>query len=188
MNDEIKSTKKKVVNFDQLYAGRFLKAGELLGKKPTLTIDEVYLEKLKGEDGSEKNKAILSFKETEKALVACKTNGLCIKAMFGKLINDWEGKRITLFEDSWNGEPCDRASGGRPTSRRILRLRCRSRAADRSRRRCTRLSRPRRLRDGPLIHRPLHAPRRQTARRCTATLEGARCTLHPGQAWASHDL
>jgi hypothetical protein len=112
MNEETQpSVKKKVVNFDQLYAGRFLKAGELLGRKVTLTIDEVYLEKLKGDDGAEKNKAIITFKETDKALVACKTNGLCIKEMFGKMIADWEGKRITIFEDSWNGEPCIRLWG-----------------------------------------------------------------------------
>jgi hypothetical protein len=101
----------KPSTFDQLYAGRFLKAGELLGKKPTLTISDVDLEDLIGDDGKKKSKAIISFKETEKKLVACKTNGLSIKAMFGKSLADWVGKRITLFEDTWNGEPCTRIWG-----------------------------------------------------------------------------
>ncbi len=108
---EEQTVKKRVENFDQLYAGRFLKAGELLGKKPTLTIDEVYLEKLRGEDGSDKFKAIITFKGKDKALVACKTNGLCLKAMFGKMIADWEGKRVTIMEDTWNSEPCIRIWG-----------------------------------------------------------------------------
>jgi hypothetical protein len=109
-NGEPRKLKKPSV-FDQLYAGRFLKAGELLGKKVTLTIRDVDLEELQSDDGAKKAKAIISFDETEKKLVACKTNGLCIKAMFGKVLADWVGKRITLFEDSWNGEPCIRLWG-----------------------------------------------------------------------------
>lgn len=108
--DQPRKLKKPSV-FDELYAGRFLKAGELLGKKPTLTILDVDLEELQGDDGTKKAKAILSFKGTEKKLVACKTNGLCIKEMFGKELAGWLGKRITIFEDQWNGEPCIRIWG-----------------------------------------------------------------------------
>jgi hypothetical protein len=108
--EETKKYKKPTV-FDQLYPGRFIKAGELLGKKVTLTIESVDLEGLLGEDGKTKAKAILSFKETEKGLVACKTNGLCLKHMFGPKLSEWVGKRITIFEDTWNGEPCTRIWG-----------------------------------------------------------------------------
>jgi hypothetical protein len=101
----------KPVDFDQLYPGRFIKAGELLGKKVTLTITDVELEGLLGDDGKEKAKAIISFKESEKKLVACKTNGICIKEMFGKSIAEWIGKRITIFPDVWNGEPAIRVWG-----------------------------------------------------------------------------
>lgn len=101
----------KPVDFDQLYPGRFIKAGELLGKKVTLTISDVELEGLLGEDGKEKAKAIISFRESEKKLVTCKTNGICIKEMFGKKIDDWIGKRITIFPDVWNGEPAIRIWG-----------------------------------------------------------------------------
>jgi hypothetical protein len=102
---------KKPVDFDQLYPGRFLKAGELLGKKVTLTIADYDLEELQGDDGTKKAKAIISFKETEKKLVACKTNGVCLKAMFGKTLPEWPGKRVTIFPDLWNGEPCIRIWG-----------------------------------------------------------------------------
>jgi len=101
----------KPVDFDQLYPGRFIKAGELLGKKVTLTISDVELEGLMGEDGKEKAKAIVSFKESEKKLVTCKTNGICLKEMFGKSLADWIGRRVTIFPDVWNGEPAVRIWG-----------------------------------------------------------------------------
>lgn len=110
MNDERKP-RPKPVDFDQLYPGRFIKAGELLGKKVTLTISDVDLEDLMGEDGKEKVKAIVSFRETEKKLVTCKTNGICLREMFGKVLADWPGKKVTLFPDTWNGEPCIRIWG-----------------------------------------------------------------------------
>ena len=104
-------THPKPVDFDQLYPGRFIKAGELLGKKVTLTIADVELEDLQGDDGKTKAKAIIHFRESPKALVACKTNGICIKEMFGKAIAEWVGKKITIFPDTWNGEPCIRIWG-----------------------------------------------------------------------------
>lgn len=100
----------KPVNFDQLYPGRFIKAGELLGKKVPVTITAVDLEELVGDAGKQV-KAVLSFAETQKRLVLCKTNGICVREMFGKQIADWIGKRIVLFEDVWNGEPCTRIWG-----------------------------------------------------------------------------
>jgi hypothetical protein len=111
MNDETPRKLKKPSVFDELYAGRFIKAGELLGKKVTLTIADVDLEELQDDSGGKKSKAIISFRETEKKLVTCKTNGLCLKAMFGKQLSAWIGKRVTLFEDVWNGEACTRIWG-----------------------------------------------------------------------------
>src|SRR5882724_2175121 len=110
MNEEVKKHPRPTV-YDQLYPGRFIKAGELLGKKVTLTMTDIELEDLQGDDGVKKVKCIVSFKETDKKLVACKTNGFCIKEMFGPQLTAWVGKRVTLFEDVWNGEPCTRIWG-----------------------------------------------------------------------------
>ena len=110
MNEQAKKHAKPTV-YDQLYPGRFIKAAELLGKKVTLTMTDVELEDLQGDDGKQQTKCIISFKETPKKLVACKTNGLCIKEMFGKELANWMGKRVTLFEDVWNGEPATRVWG-----------------------------------------------------------------------------
>lgn len=101
---------KKPVDFDELYPGRFIKAGELQGKKVTLTIQSVDLDELEGDSGK-KIKGIISFAETGKALVLNKTNGLCLRAMFGRKIAEWEGKRVTVYPSVWNGEDCIRIWG-----------------------------------------------------------------------------
>lgn len=97
--------------YDHLFPGRFLKAGLLLGKKVTLSIKDVDTEQLEGEDGKKQVKAILSFKETPMQHVMPKTNALCLKAMFGQNLADWVDKRITIFESTWNNEPCIRVWG-----------------------------------------------------------------------------
>lgn len=101
---------KKPVDFDELYPGRFIKAGELLGKQVTLTIASVDLDELEGEKGK-KVKGIITFEKTPKQLVLNRTNGTCLREMFGRQIPGWVGKRITLFPSEWNGEPCIRIFG-----------------------------------------------------------------------------
>jgi hypothetical protein len=84
------------LDFDQLFPNRFLKAGEFAGKDVTLTIASVKVEVLVGDKGEE-SKGIVGFKETTKQLVLNKTNGLCIKGMFGRDTGNWLGKRVTLY-------------------------------------------------------------------------------------------
>lgn len=83
-------------HFDDLYPGRFLKAGNLGDKPVTLRIAKVDQEVLEGEKGPEK-KVTLSFANTERQLVLCKLNAHCLKAMFGAKVADWIGKRVTFF-------------------------------------------------------------------------------------------
>lgn len=109
---------KKPKTYDDLYPGRFLKAGNFDGRKVVLTIKDADLEELEGEDGK-RAKAIVSFVETSRALVACKTNGICIRDMFGPRLADWIGKRVILFPSEWNGEPCIRVWGSPDLEREI---------------------------------------------------------------------
>lgn len=97
------------MNFDQLYPGRFLKAGHFEQPR-TLRIKDVEHEELHGETGP-KIKVVVSFHGEPLSLVACKTNGLCLKAMFGPHVPNWLDKRVTLFASEWNGEPCIRVWG-----------------------------------------------------------------------------
>jgi len=101
---------KKPVDWDELYPGRFLKAGELQGRLVTLTITDVDTEELESDSGK-KVKGVLSFEETPKQIPLNKTNGICIREMFGRKIPGWIGKRITIFAGEWNGEPCIRIWG-----------------------------------------------------------------------------
>lgn len=88
----------KPQNFDQLFPGRFLKHGLLRGDT-TVTISAVDREVLEGERGDEET-TILSFAESPKMLVVCKTNGLCLRGMFGTRVQEWVGKRVTLYADT----------------------------------------------------------------------------------------
>ena len=87
---------KRVVDFDELYPGRFIKAGSLKGQKVTLQIADVHVEYLEG-DAGKKWKGVVTFHKTEMQLVLNKTNGTCLKEMFGREVPKWIGRWVTLF-------------------------------------------------------------------------------------------
>lgn len=89
----------KDYDYDELFPGRFLKSGEFKGKPYTLTITNVELEEMEDRKGT-KMKAILSFKETKKQIVMNRTNGECIKGMFGRKVSVWVGKKVTFYPDT----------------------------------------------------------------------------------------
>ncbi len=93
-------TTEKPVDYDELFLNRFLKAGLFKGKKVTLTITAVDTEPLPQDNGRDRIRGILSFKETERQLVLNSTNGQCIKAMFGRKVQDWVGKKVTLCAET----------------------------------------------------------------------------------------
>jgi hypothetical protein len=98
------------VDWDELYPGRFIKAADLKGGKVTLRIAKVHVEELVGDKGPQM-KGIIAFEKTEKALALNKTNGICLKEMFGKKVQEWVGRRVTLFPSQWDGEDCIRVWG-----------------------------------------------------------------------------
>lgn len=102
-------TNEKPQNYDELYPGRFLKAGTLKDGKETFTIEDTDVEEL-GIGAQKKIKAILFF-EGGKAHVACKTNGICLREMFGRQLSGWVGKRVTLFASEFNHQPAIRVWG-----------------------------------------------------------------------------
>lgn len=89
---------RKPADFDDLYPGRFLKAGQLGDRKPTVTIASVDVESLPDEKtGGERVRGVISFKEMPYQIVLNKTNGECLRALFGRELKGWVGKRVTLF-------------------------------------------------------------------------------------------
>lgn len=101
---------KHVTDFDQLYPGRFLKAGELGDTKPTLTIEDVFIEELEGDKGK-KWKGVIKFSDSDKEWALNKTNGICLREMFGRNLPEWRGHRVTLFAGTHDGEPALRVWG-----------------------------------------------------------------------------
>lgn len=87
------------LTYDQLFPGRFIKAGEMDGKPATLTIKDVYLDQLEGEDGREKPQAVVAFEEVNREWALNKTNAQCLVAMWGPDSGDWVGKRVTLYPE-----------------------------------------------------------------------------------------
>jgi hypothetical protein len=98
------------VDWDELYPGRFIKAVDLKGKKVTLKIAGVKLEELIGDKGPQ-IKGLISFEGKDKQLALNKTNGICLKEMFGKKLAEWTGKRVTLFPTTYNDDDCIRIWG-----------------------------------------------------------------------------
>lgn len=89
----------RVYDFDELYPGRFLKGGDFARTPRTLTIARVQLEELEGEKGKRK-RGIVRFQEESRELVLNKTNGLLLRAMFGRSTEAWVGRRVTFAFDA----------------------------------------------------------------------------------------
>ena len=83
--------------YSELYPGRFLKADMLKGKHVTLTIKNIDIEELVGEKNKAEPKVVVSFAERPLEYVCPKTNGFCMKRMFGNDPHQWIGKRITIY-------------------------------------------------------------------------------------------
>jgi hypothetical protein len=79
-----------------LFKGDYVSAVELGDKTPTLTIADVRIVKLEGEDGRIKDKGVVYFRETERGWVLNRTNATCLASMFGDNTDDWKGKHVTL--------------------------------------------------------------------------------------------
>lgn len=102
---------KQVTDFDEMFPGRFLKAGQFKGKRVTLKIANVYAEKLPDQDSKKRFRGIIAFEKTDQELVLNRTNGECIKAMFGREVASWIGKRVTLFPAPYDGDIAIRVFG-----------------------------------------------------------------------------
>lgn len=85
------------LDYDLLFPGQFIKAGEFNGRDVTLTIARIELMLLPQDKGGEKTRGVIYFQAAKKGLVLNRTNGECMKAMWGRNVADWVGKRVTLY-------------------------------------------------------------------------------------------
>lgn len=98
--------------WDELFPGRFLKSSHFNGKELEIRIVRIYNTTIDGELAQ-----VAVFEKvpgiTQVEWGLNKTNGLCMKALFGETIRDWFGKRVVLYEGRVEhgrekGKPCIR--------------------------------------------------------------------------------
>lgn len=95
------------MNIDEAFPSKYLKASDLQGAEPVVTIDCVKMEEV-GRD--KQHKAVLYFNGKEKGLVLNKTNANKITELLGSgITEEWAGQRIRLFatETQFGGDMVD---------------------------------------------------------------------------------
>ncbi len=85
------------MHVDLMFPSRYLKAADLQEKPMSLTISQVFRDRVRMTNGSITQKYILRFKETEKELILNKTNAKSIAKLLRepKAVN-WAGSTIVL--------------------------------------------------------------------------------------------
>jgi hypothetical protein len=86
-------------DLDLCYGSKFLSATELGDKKIRSRILKVKKEPLRGQDGKEKNKFILSFSNLDKSLVANATNIKTLVDALGKAPSGWLNADVGIFTE-----------------------------------------------------------------------------------------
>ena len=80
------------------FKGNYIDALCVTGKDATLTIASVTPpNEEKASDGKVIDRPIIRFEETDKGLIINKTNAKTIGLAHGNEMDDWTGKKITLF-------------------------------------------------------------------------------------------
>lgn len=78
-----------------------------------LTVASVELHELEGSKGLE-TKGVLTFEGERQHMTLNKTNGICLREMFGRVPYKWVGHRFAIYASAtggFDGEPCIRIWG-----------------------------------------------------------------------------
>lgn len=84
-------------DYRALYDREYVGAWELQGKDVVVKISKVIGGELTAIGGRKSKKPVISFDGKEKKMICNKTNAKVIAALYGNHVEDWVGKRITLF-------------------------------------------------------------------------------------------
>ena len=86
------------MNWEAMFQSDYIRAVDFGTRIFNGEIAEVRLCKLEDEKtGKEKDKGVVFFKGQPKGWVLCKTNAICLAAMFGPDTEAWVGKHVTLY-------------------------------------------------------------------------------------------
>jgi arabinogalactan endo-1,4-beta-galactosidase len=81
------------MNINEAFPSKYLKASDLGGSEPTVTISHVTVEEV----GETDRKPVIYFAGKEKGIVLNKTNATNIGDAYGPDTDEWTGKKVTLF-------------------------------------------------------------------------------------------
>lgn len=107
-----------------MFKSAYLTGVEFQGRELCVTMRDVITADLEGEDGKMKAKAIVLFSDMDdRGWVLCKTNAMCVAAMFGDDTDGWIGKRVTLYAELVQVGPTKKPGirvRGSPDIKRVL--------------------------------------------------------------------
>jgi len=90
-----------MTDYRSLYDKEFIGAWDLKDDKDAIvTITKVVGGSLTGQGGRKSKKPIVYMRGTEKGFAVNATNGKTIATMYGKHIEQWVGKKITLYKST----------------------------------------------------------------------------------------
>ena len=87
-------------DYRSLYGKEWLGSWDLKDDDVTVTIVACTGGELTSVGGRKSKKPVLAIKGTDKKLALNATNGKTIAALYGKHVEGWAGKRITLYKSS----------------------------------------------------------------------------------------
>ncbi len=98
-----------MTDYRTMFDSEHLYAFHLQGREVTLQIDRVKAGELVGERGKKSKKPLVYFKGKEKPLALNKTNAKVIAGLYGKSVEAWAGKLVTIFPTTtqFGNETCD---------------------------------------------------------------------------------
>lgn len=90
------------MHWQGFFKGTYITGAEFGDRTLVATISRVESVDLEGEDGRVKPRAVVWFSDLDRGWVLCKTNAICVAAMFGDDVDGWVGKRVHLFSTEVN--------------------------------------------------------------------------------------
>jgi hypothetical protein len=81
------------MNINDAFPSKWLKASDLQGRQPTMTIADVRFEEI----GDGEKKPVVYFDGTDKGVVLNKTNATNISEGYGPDTTDWRGRKVVMF-------------------------------------------------------------------------------------------
>jgi hypothetical protein len=86
-----------IMDWHVAFKGNYIAAAEIGDKKPMITISKVGIVKMEKDDGRTKDGLVVHMQGTDRGWVLCKTNAICLAALFGNETDAWVGKRVVLY-------------------------------------------------------------------------------------------